>query len=520
MPRFDRWVAALTLAVTAVAAHADFAGPTPLAWRWTQPAQVAPGGEPIVDGQVVYVAVGGRMYALDKEAGTLLWRFPAGEAMQSNFRNGAILSDGMLIAGADNKLIYAVEAKSGASKWQYVSQEAILGSPVVVGGIVIFALSDNSLMALKAADGTPAWRAPQRINEGLMGSIAAHSGSVLVCTQTSEMLSIDVATTRLNWRTRFSTLGGDVRPVVYGDQVFINSGEFLVCLSALNGRQRWSANTQAPLTRNPAVSPAGVFVTTREGTGMLFDLNGRPLNKPAPPAGSTAPVTQMRRNEIDLESQALVDPRIFDGFVAIPTANGALNVIDMKSVGLVWSYVPRPINRPKLGDTTAQDFVQAASSPVLAGNTLLMLTRDGSVFAFDRDSGVDLTSPDVQMLFPNSGEQVSGQPPLEMVWLLTDDGAGIDPKSVSVTIGGTAAEHRLTREGFLVVKIGEGTKNPPLQDGRKELVVTAKDWLGNEKKATFTLTIDNTLPPFRRPGSDTAPGGNRPGGGGGMRGDG
>jgi outer membrane protein assembly factor BamB len=522
MPGFHRWIAALTLAIVAASAYAELTGPTPLAWRWTQPTAVPPGGEPVVEGEVVYVAVGGRVYALDKEAGTQRWRYPAGEPMQANFRTGVVLAEGLVIAAADNNLVYAVDARTGAARWQYVAPAPVLGTPQVVGGLLAFALADNSLMAINLSDGTAAWRAPQRVPEGIIGSIATHGGAILMFTQTNELVSIDVTTTRVNWRTRFSFVEADARPVVFGDQIFANSGEFLVCLGAHNGRQRWQANTTRPLLRNPAVSAAGVFVTTLDGRGLLYDLNGRPINRPAPPPGAPAPQViglPLLRNEIDLESQPVADPRIFGGFVVIPTANGALNLIDIASASIVWSYIARPINRPRLGDTTRHDFVQAASSPTLAGNTLLMLTRDGSVFAFDRDTGVDLTPPDVQMLFPNSGEQVSGQPPLEMIWLVSDEGAGINPRSVNVSIDGAAAEFRLLREGFLVVRIGEGTRNQPLTDGRKSLEVVARDWLGNERRATFTLTIDNTLPPFRRPGAapprEGAPG---RGGGGGLGG--
>src|SRR2546423_9640033 len=65
-----------TLAAASVA-MADFDGPAPLSWRWIQPTNAIVKGSPLVDGNAVYVAVGQRAFALDRNPGTQKRRFPS-----------------------------------------------------------------------------------------------------------------------------------------------------------------------------------------------------------------------------------------------------------------------------------------------------------------------------------------------------------------------------------------------------------------------------------------------------------
>ena len=172
-----------------------------------------------------------------------------------------------------------------------------------------------------------------------------------------------------------------------------------------------------------------------------------------------------------------------------------------------------------------------------------MPARDGSILAFDKTLGVDLTPPTAKQLWPNPGDVVSGQPPLELIFRLQDEAAGIKEDTIKVEIDGESAGFTYTRDGY--VRVGFTTlaattrppnakdgaflpgdvpkPNPTLQDGRHAVVVTATDWMGNVSKTTYSVVIDNALRPLPLPGTDQTgqnggPGG--PGGGGGRGGDG
>ena len=532
----------------AAVASAQFDGPAPVAWRWTQPTAIAPLGSPVVDGNTVFTAVGQRAYALDKDSGNQKWRFPAGEPIEGYFRAGVLKICNTIVAAADNRSIFGIDAETGASKWQYVLPVPVIGQPVVVEGNVVVALSDNSLMAVRASDGTPTWSAPYKVFDGLNRNIGSHGGSILMFTSTGEMRAIDVITQKTLWRQRFSQIGPDTIPVIFGDNVYVTSGPFIAALSAITGAGRGQIDTREQLGFAPAVSAEGVVAITREGKALGFDLN----------------LSRMLFNPIDLGSLPSVRPSGVGSMFLAPTTNGALNLIDPKTGKITWSYLVRPTisasgkagtaaaGGGNTGGPTAGGAGQsgggalgggggalgggggaqtpasnvpvlavAASGPaVLAGSTLLVLVEDGSLLAFDKKSGVDLTSPEVTMLWPNMGDQVSGQPPLELIFKIDDEASGINTASLKIDVDGTTLDHVFGRDGIAWIRISSIGKNKPLNNGRKKITVTVSDWLGNETRRSYALTVDNSLKPLVRPTGGAAgaagAGGGPKGGGGGV----
>ncbi|MBV6458177.1 MAG: Outer membrane protein assembly factor BamB [Fimbriimonadaceae bacterium] len=496
------------LVLTALSgAWAQFEGPAPLAWRWAQPTSVTPGGMPVVQGESVFVAVGSRIYCIDRATGNQKWRYPAGEPLDGAFRHGLIASDGTVVAAADNRTAYAVDMATGQGKWQVSLPATPRAMPVIAGGAVVIALADDSLISIGIADGKPLWANPERIFDGILGEIAGYGSSVLVFNQNYELFSIDVNTKKVNWKLRFSSLGPEARPTVNGDTVYIVNGDFISALHAGTGRRKWERDVREPLTLNPSVSQEGILTVTRDGKLMTFDPSGRPTSK----------------KPIDLGTTPITDPSGIGRLVAVPTSNGALNLIDVRDGKTVWSYIVRPITNyiSSSGGSSGGNgssgqslptFVTAASPPVLAGQTLLLLAADGSLLAFDRTLGVDLTAPSVKLLWPRPGDQTSGQSGLEIFWRLADEASGVNPDTIVVKVGDQVLEHAYTGDGILHVRIGSG-KNQPLTEGRKELAVTCTDWMGNTATHKVALIIDNTLPVLRPPTDATGTGGTGGGGG-------
>lgn len=541
------------------AASADFPGPAPLAWRWVQPTQVAPGGAPLVDGETVYVAVGQRVYSLDKETGNRRWQYPLVDPIQGYFRSAPILADGVLMAAADNKTIYAVDAATGNAKWQFLAPNSILGQPILVGKYLAFAMTDNSLMALDVATGAAIWQAPFRVFAGINSGMSALGNNLIYTTGSSEMIAMDLVTQKSVWRQKFTQLGPEAVPVVFANNLYLSSGTFLISLNGATGTGRWQRNLGEPLAHPPAVSPEGIFVSTRDGKAFITDLNGQPKF----------------RTGVDLGSLPLTRPTALGGTFVQPTTNGALTLVNGEGK-VTWSYLIRPLpgsstatGQPgggmgfggpggagglggpggagglggvggrgapgggqrgggpgaggqQTGGTPPPLTVQASGPATLAGNTLLILARDGSLLAFDRENGADLTPPTVKMLFPNAGDQGASQPSMELIFRIEDEASGINDKTLKIEVEGKTLEHEFGRDGIAVVRISSAGKNRPLTEGRKTFTVTVTDWMGNTSTTSYTLVIDNALRPLMRPAAGSPTGGFPGGGpgGGGFGGDG
>jgi uncharacterized membrane protein YgcG len=163
--------------------------------------------------------------------------------------------------------------------------------------------------------------------------------------------------------------------------------------------------------------------------------------------------------------------------------------------------------------------VQAAGPATVVGDTLLMLADDGSLLSFDKNTGVDVTGPDIRMVYPNPGSEVNSDD-LGVAFRISDDASGVKDDTITVTANGKAVDNEFTADGLDIVRFNLHGKNDLLPDGRVEFVITAFDWMGNSTTEKYSLTIDNTLPKLYQPKLAPGQGGGGAGGGGGRGGGG
>lgn len=542
--RFATRLMAGTLALAAAPfAFAQFDGSAPVAWRWAESTRVSPSGAPAEKEGVVYTAVGGRIYALEKETGNLKWRYPQGAPFEANFRSGVILAGNKILAAADNRVLYCVDAKTGEAVWQYNSADSILGTPVVAGSKVVFA-QPSSINAVSLNDGTEAWPTPFKMDgTRIYPNLASWNDFAMFPGSDNRLHALDVNTGRLRWTREFARLTPTSAPIVFGDIIYMNASSYVVSMSAVNGAVRWQNSTGEQLAFSPAASSKGIVSVTTSGKVYAFDGNGRKLNAQAG----------------DLKSNPVASPAYLGDLVAVPLSNGSIVTMNTVTGDTVWVYNFPPLvaaaaggssrggggaaggtgdgggltsppggggtvgggqaagggrgrgagagggqggaNPPAAGGGSGATggevktiAIQGAGPAILAGETMLILASDGSLFAFDKKLGVDLTPPDVKMMWPNAGDQISPLPPAEFLFKLEDFGSGINPDTVSVTVNGKevmASYDKVTQ--YLRVLIVAGGKVPPLPAGKVKFVVSSSDWIGNTSSVAFQVTVDPSI---------------------------
>ncbi|HEY3780897.1 MAG TPA: PQQ-binding-like beta-propeller repeat protein [Fimbriimonadaceae bacterium] len=561
----------------------DFDGPAPLSWRWAQPTEYAPSGSPLVDGDTIYVSVGTRIFALDRQTGNQKWKFPTTESIQGHFKSNPVMCDGTLVSATDTTL-YGVDPATGVQKWYYKlqdPQQEISSQPVAVNKYVVFPVSAEYLVAINGADGKETWPAQQHVFDLLKGNLGSSGDLLFYFTQHNALCALNVASpTKVKTYASFSTLSESATPVVVSDILYVNTSSYVTALNALNGSERWQTDTQEDLVYGPAITASNVAVVSRDGILTIMDLHGKIATMKDPNSKGVIPM------KIDLQSGAATRPTAAGELFMVPTLNGALNLVDPKTGRIVWRYVVHPMSAEEVISTTKNnqnggggkfgagggigggglgggglgggglgggttgggngagtgggqgnrggangqpgnllipdpaDFdVPVAGPTVVAGNTLLVLVEDGSLLAFDRDSGVDVTGPEVKMLFPSEGSEVSGQD-LSVVFRISDDNSGVNESTISVTCNGKPVDNAFTADGKDTVQFSLYGKNKPLPDGRTEFVVSVSDWMGNITTEKFSLSIDSSLPSIAAPAYPQNGGRGGPGRGGGLGGGG
>lgn len=530
-------------------AFADFDGPTPLAWRWQQSSTVPPSGSPLVNGNVIYQGLGSRVYAIDRASGNQVWRFPKNEAIEGFVKGSPIAFDDVLTIAADNKNVYGLDKGNGSLKWIYTAPYAIIGQPVAVGKYLVIRMEGDNLMSIDTATGTAAWENPYRFLDRIGGPLHSDGSSIIFFDQRNFLVSINVVTKQSNWRQSFAVPPSDGSITVVGSNAFLYSGTYLVNLSLTNGKPKWQQRLDNQMSLSPVAGGENILCVSQQGLAYFYDQQqGRLVN----------------RKPIDLKSSLAVRPASVGKKFIVATSNGAVNFIDPDKADVLWQYFVRPIvgqeqaapsNNPGgagggfggggFGGGAGGGFgggargggaggfgggaassatntiiaVQASNTPVFAGDTLLVPALDGSLLAFDKQLGVDLTPPTVKQVWPRMGEEISGLGSQEFLFRVEDDGSGVNASSIKVEFDGVPYDYTFGRDGFLSIDIKTTGKNKPLADGRRQLRITVADWLGNEQVTTISLRIDNTLKIVPRGGEQNRPGG-FPGGGGSGKGGG
>ena len=514
-------IAALALASTA---WADFDGPAPMAWRWADRIERRPAGAPIMQGDSIYAALGSRMYCLNRENGNLVWRFPVGVPLAADFTTGSVVVGEIMIAAADDGAIYGVDKRSGEMVWMYMADDKVFSMPIVAGDSLVFATANNDLIAINAATGEPVWDEPYHMSAGIYSSLASWENYVFFMTSDRMLNSLNVITKRQAWRPQeFGSLSPLSEMTVFGDTIYVTSGNYVSALHVGTGRSRWSRILPGNLVFAPAASPDGVACLTDDGHLYFLDTRGQLVS----------------RTGVDLRSVPAAGPSFVGSYVIVPTANGMLNLIDPFTGEMKWNFLVPPMIKgmkvrtgggnsggggggtPGLGGGGGtQDanemvikYVSAAAPAVVQGDTLILLAKDGSICAFDKNLGVDLTPPTARMVWPNAGDQVSGRAPMELVFIVEDEGSGINYdyvddfgldnrenlNSLNLTINGQESVPTIDKAGRIRIQFIRGGRNKPLPNGRAEIVLTISDGMGNTSTTHFVLTIDNTLPALGGP---------------------
>lgn len=501
-------VAALTLVSFATA---DFDGPAPLAWRWAESSSVAPSGQPIVEGETVYIALGGRIYALEQESGNQVWRYPVGEPLAGNFRFGIAKSGDAIVAATDDGTVVSVDSRSGELMWRYIAEGGIAAAPVQVGGRVAFVAAGNVIHALDSATGNAVWDQPLRWTEGIYPNLTGTGSNVVFFTDRDKMVAVNINTGQQAWESRFQRLSSTVGATLLSDVMYVNSGTYIISANSLTGRARWQQNVNTDLLYAPAVGDRYVASVSRDAKLFVFDLQGRAIQ----PRG------------IQLANTPNAAPIFIGDNVAVPTVAGEINLINAVTGELIWTFVIPPMTAGGAIATTAPtgnddggafggglaggqggdaagasevpDYIRASGPAIYSGNRLFIQAMDGSLLMFSATEGVDLTPPTAEMLWPRAGQTVSGRAPMEIILRLQDIGSGINPDTVRVYINDAEYGGVYSSDGFLRIRISAGGTNAPLQDGLAAIKVDAADWMGNSVSQTFDLLIDNSLPALGSP---------------------
>jgi len=246
-------------------------------------------------------------------------------------------------------------------------------SPAVQGGSVFAAASSGQLMRLDPANGKAVWRTDTK--ERLSGGVGADADLVLVGTPKGLVLAYG-QDGKQRWRAKVTSEVLGAPRAAEGMVVARSIDGRLFGLDAATGQRKWEHQSTLPsllLRSQPSVTFSHKLVLAGLSGGRLLALD----------LGTGAPVweTVVAQPKGDNELERITDithaPVLLGEQACAVAYQGRIACVDVNKGSLVWGR-------------DASSAGQVGSDPL----TLFITQPDGTVLAFDRESGATVWKQD------------------------------------------------------------------------------------------------------------------------------
>jgi len=462
----------------------------------------------------------------------LIWKHIT-EVAPNNPSSPAV-ADGVVYFCSGRRL-YAVNAETGSLRWQYPPEESLIAvvksSPLVGDDLIYFGGGDGRLYAVTKENGTLAW---SFATKGIMNSSPVLvDGVIYVGSSDDNLYALDARTGQQKWPGGFRTRD-DVSSspaVVDGLVYFLSNDMVLYAAHTSTGRTKWQVRIGAwSRSSTPVVAENTVYLAAgnvlqayqaksgrlKWGTKFASDITTVPAVANggvyfACRNGKLYALTSAGRLKwkapADIGAYAYSSPVIAGNTVIIGANRGILVAADAETGALKWKYVVQPSSL----DYGKLRYVNVAAAPAVSNGTLYVLADDGALHAFRYDMP-DSTPPQVPTVRPPRDFLMSGDPPIEIAAVIADPESGVNTDTISLRLDGEPVEYKLVPEyGIISYRTPVTQPVTPLPNGRHAVSLSVSDWAGNKTEMEWYFTVDNQIlkRPKTQPG--TQPGGPRPG---------
>jgi outer membrane protein assembly factor BamB len=470
-------VAVLCLMLTgivaaAASATADLA--VPLATQWVQSMKPEPANltTPVVLGDRIFVVHDGALRCLDPATGGQLWQLTVKD---QDVVTAPLVWQNLVIVGTNAGLLLAVKADDHSQAWKVECGGFIASDPTVIDGVLIVG-SERFALALDPATGHTKW-ACSLTSPARYGPLTDGARLYFRC-QDGSLQSVDMESGRFRWRVPVPSGPLSFPPVMAGNRVLVVDGATLRAI-ARSGLEAYTSMLPVGIGGPVAVVEDTLYVPCVDGQVYTLGVSsGRAVRMP----------------EYRVDGSVTARPLVTDTELIVGTSDSMVYVLDRATGDTKWSFRCRA---PEQFLDDAADF--GLYAPLLAENGVLYaLDGSGDLFSFT-NTAPDVTGPQFSSFDPTPGDAI-GDTSLSVSFAVYDDGCGVDPASVAMSIDGKPAKVKFDAASGVATAL---FSKP--EDTIHLVKATAADYRGNAASKEWSFLTDASLTVPEEEGGGTLP---------------
>lgn len=233
-------------------------------------------GTPVVAGdKVVFGDYNGKVYALKLADGAPVWQTPFDT--QAAIVGGVATDSGAVYVGNSDGKLFALDLEKGSLKqWAsggvFKADDRIWSTPVVQQGLVYVTSMDRKVYALKAADGTLAWKNTDA-NGAITSTPALTQDRLFFGAFDKHLYALDIARDGKGiWQSKPANNWFWGHPLVQNGMLYTGSLDGTVYgVNASDGAIQWQQKLGDSIRGRPALAQGVLVVADRKGRVRGFD---------------------------------------------------------------------------------------------------------------------------------------------------------------------------------------------------------------------------------------------------------
>ncbi|HVF10085.1 MAG TPA: PQQ-binding-like beta-propeller repeat protein [Abditibacteriaceae bacterium] len=513
----------LTLPLNLIWRHSTLAAPKEY---FGSPLVVGPPGQ-----RRIYFPAGRNIVCIDSQTGALLWRstdFTSTITAPISLLSGEG-GDLILVVTTGGRLV-ALRTADGGQAWEADAQAAVFGTgPTFVntpsGERILVGNARGSLVAF-TREGTldATWKVTLgRSTPNATPAISVDGTRLFITTSDRKLFAVDLQKGAVAYGIQLKG-STSAPPAVLDDRLIVANGTLVTALRESTGETIWKTDTTEQIVASPAVrvdenGNRVIYIGTSRGNFYAIDAErGRVLWKTSLKASVTGTAVVLK------------------GLLLVGASNGVFYGLNTEKGTVRWQYrlhsermvttkvTTRTRGAGAEGATPAAATSETrtvmrplgvSSAPSVVGTQVYLLADNAALYSFDMTPfdadpplavqpslSVPTTTVGLHsyLLNPDTPQLVPPKGPIYFAVELNDEGSGVDPDSLKVSLNGQEIKTTFNAGKGIATALLAARDKTKLPDGLKNLTLTVRDYRGNALTYTTSFMVDsNVASPAGRP---------------------